>query len=176
LFKFELVALFDIEVHDSKSYLQVKVNEMTDSSPSTLPWQDMHHIALATGNIEETIRFYTEVVGMQAADIQPPNPIHGRTCTIRPGIGAKVELHFFEDTDAAPLPSHPEILQRLMFPYIGVHHLAFLLPDAEAGQQLYARLNAQEILTTPVMDQGGLYNFLFQDNNGLVLEANWLTA
>jgi catechol 2,3-dioxygenase-like lactoylglutathione lyase family enzyme len=134
----------------------------------------MHHIALATGNIEETVRFYAEVVGMQAADIQPPNPIHGRTCVIKPGLEAKVELHFFEDTQAVPLPSHPDILQRLMFPYVGVHHLAFLLPNAEEGQQLYARLNARGMVTTPVMDQGALYNFLFQDNNGLVLEANWL--
>jgi catechol 2,3-dioxygenase-like lactoylglutathione lyase family enzyme len=147
---------------------------MTDSLPSTLPWQDMHHIALATGNIEETVRFYTEVVGMQAGEIQPPNPIHGRTCVIKPGSQAKVELHFFEDVEAAPLPSHPEILQRLMFPYVGVHHLAFSLPNAASGQQLKARLEAEEIVTTPVMDQGDVYNFLFQDNNGLLLEANWL--
>jgi catechol 2,3-dioxygenase-like lactoylglutathione lyase family enzyme len=139
-----------------------------------LAWQEMHHIALATCDLEETIRFYTEVLGMQADDINPPNPIHGRTCTIKPGAEAKVELHFFEQPDAQPLPSHPEILQRLMFPYVGVHHIAFLLPDAETGRQLQGRLQAHDIVTTPVMDQGASYNFLFQDNNGLILEANWL--
>lgn len=138
-----------------------------------LAWQEIHHIALATSNLEETVRFYSEVLGMQADGINPPNPIHGRTCSIKPGPGAKVELHFFEQLEAQPLPSHPEILQRLMFPYVGVHHLAFSLPDAETGRQLQDRLQAQNIMTTPVMDQGPLYNFLFQDNNGLVLEATW---
>jgi catechol 2,3-dioxygenase-like lactoylglutathione lyase family enzyme len=147
---------------------------MTDPLSGTLPWQDVHHIAIATRNIEETVRFYTEIIGMQAGDIQPPNPIHGRTCVVKPGSGAMVELHFFEDAETAPLPSHPEILQRLMFPYAGVHHLAFLLPDTESGQQLYARLDAQKIAMTPVMDQGEVFNFLFLDNNGLVLEATWL--
>lgn len=146
---------------------------LPNKTGSELDWQGMDHIALATADLEETVRFYTEVLGMQADDINPPNPIHGRTCTIKPGPQAKVELHFFEQTDAQPLPSHPEILQRLMFPYVGVHHIAFLLPDAETGQQLQARLQAHDIVTTPVMDQGATYNFLFQDNNGLVLEANW---
>lgn len=147
---------------------------LPNKTGNELVWQEMHHLALATCDLEETVRFYTQVLGMQADDIRPPNPIHGRSCTIKPGPGAKVELHFFEQPDAQPLPRHPEILQRLMFPYVGVHHIAFLLPDAETGRQLQERLQAQNIMTTPVMDQGVLYNFLFQDNNGLVLEANWL--
>ena len=141
---------------------------------SELPWQEMHHIALATRNLEETVRFYTEVLGMQADDIKPPNPIHGRTCTIKPGSEAKVELHFFEQADAQPISNHPEIGQGLKFPYVGVHHIAFLLPDAGTGQQLYERLQTQEVVMTQVMDQGAVYNFLFKDNNGLMLEANWL--
>ena len=147
---------------------------LPNNPESELPWQEMHHIALATSDLEETVRFYTEVLGMQADDIQPPNPIHGRTCTIKPGPGAKVELHFFEQPEAHPLPSHPDILQRLMFPYVGVHHIAFSLPNPETGRQLQERLQAHDIVMTPVMDQGPLYNFLFQDNNGVMLEANWL--
>ena len=146
----------------------------SNHSGGELPWQEMHHLALATRDLEETVRFYTEVLGMQADEIQPPNPIHGRTCTIKPGPGAVVELHFFEQIDAQPIPNHPERFKRLMFPHVGVHHIAFLLPDAEIGQQLYERLQTRGIVTTPMMDQGAVYNFLFQDNNGLVLEANWL--
>lgn len=66
------------------------------------------------------------------------------------------------------------MLKRLMFPNIGVHHIAFLLPDEETGRKLQERLQTLDIVSTPVMDQGDLYNFLFQDNNGLILEANWL--
>lgn len=146
---------------------------LPNKTGSELSWQEVDHIALATRDLDETVRFYTRVLGMQAQGIDPPNPIHGRTCIIKAGPEAKVELHFFEQTDAQPLSSHPELLQRLIFPSVGVHHIAFLLPDAETGQQLQERLQTQSILTTPVMDQGDSYNFLFQDNNGLVLEANW---
>jgi hypothetical protein len=51
--------------------------------------------------------------------------------------------------------------------------MAFALPDATAGFRLQERLRAAGIPTTPVMDQGDVYNMLFHDNNGLLLEANW---
>jgi catechol 2,3-dioxygenase-like lactoylglutathione lyase family enzyme len=146
---------------------------LVNMTGSELAWQELDHIALATRDLDQTVQFYTEVLGMQAESIKPPNPIHGRTCLIKAGPIAKVELHFFEQADAQPLSTHPEILQRLIFPSVGLHHIAFLLPDAETGQQLQERLQSRGIVMTPVMDQGGSYNFLFQDNNGLVIEANW---
>jgi catechol 2,3-dioxygenase-like lactoylglutathione lyase family enzyme len=147
----------------------------TSSHPTTgtLPWRELHHLALATRDLEATIRFYTDVLGMHAADIGPANPIHGRTCTIKPSPNATSELHFFEQAEAQPLQLSPEMLQRLMFPTIGVHHIAFALPDTAAGLSLQERLQAGGIPTIPVMDQGDIYNLLFQDNNDLLLEANW---
>ena len=138
-----------------------------------LPWRELHHLALATRDLEATIRFYTDVLGMHAADIAPANSLHGRTCTIKPSPNATSELHFFEQADAQPIQLHPEMLQRLMFPTVGVHHIAFALPDAAAGLRLQERLQAAGIPTTPVMDQGDRYNLLFHDNNDLLLEANW---
>jgi catechol 2,3-dioxygenase-like lactoylglutathione lyase family enzyme len=73
-----------------------------------LPWREIHHLALATRDLEATIRFYTDVLGMHAADIAPANPIHGRTCTIKPSPNATSELHFFEHADAQPIQLHPE--------------------------------------------------------------------
>jgi catechol 2,3-dioxygenase-like lactoylglutathione lyase family enzyme len=140
---------------------------------AALPWRELHHLALASRDLEATIRFYTDILGMHAADIAPANPIHGRTCTIKPSPNAASELHFFEQADAQPLAPHPDILQRLMFPTSGVHHIAFALPDAVAGERLQERLQAAGIPATPVMDQGDVYNLLFHENNGLLLEANW---
>jgi catechol 2,3-dioxygenase-like lactoylglutathione lyase family enzyme len=138
-----------------------------------LPWRELHHLALATRDLEATIRFYTDVLGMHAADIAPANPIHGRTCTIKPSPNATSELHFFEHADAQPIQLHPEMGQRLMFPTVGVHHIAFALPDAAAAARLQGRLEARSIPTTAVMDQGDVYNQLFHDNNDILLEANW---
>jgi hypothetical protein len=61
----------------------------------------------------------------------------------------------------------------MMSPTSGVHHIAFALPDAVAGERLQERLQLAGIPTTPVMDQGDVYNLLFHENNGLLLEANW---
>ena len=69
--------------------------------------------------------------------------------------------------------SWQEIDHKLIFPSVGVYHIAFSLPDAETGRKLQERLQTQGIVMTPVRDQGASYNFLFQDNNGLVIEANW---
>jgi len=75
-----------------------KENEMAATSSTigtgALPWREIHHLALATRDLAATIRFYTDVLGMHAADIAPANPIHGRTCTIKPSPNATSELHF----------------------------------------------------------------------------------
>jgi catechol 2,3-dioxygenase-like lactoylglutathione lyase family enzyme len=153
-----------------------KENEMAATSSNigtcALPWRDIDHLAFATRDLEATIRFYTDVLGMHASDIAPANPIHGRTCTIKPISNASSELHFFE-ADAQAIQPDPEMLQRLMFPMVGVHHIAFSLPDAATGLRLQERLQAAGIDTTPVMDQGDVYNLLFHDNNDVLLEANW---
>src|SRR4051794_12749893 len=138
-----------------------------------LPWREIDHLALVTRDLEATIRFYTDVLDMHAADIAPATPIHGRTCMIEPGPNTISDLHFFEHADAQPIQHQPEMLQRLIFPTVGVHHIAFALPDAAAGLRLQERLQAAGIPTTPVMDQGDRYNLLFHDNNDLLLEVNW---
>jgi catechol 2,3-dioxygenase-like lactoylglutathione lyase family enzyme len=145
-------------------------------STGTLPWYELHHLALATRDLEATIGFYTDVLGMHAADIAPATPIHGRTCMIKPHSNATSELHFFEQADSQPIQLHPDMLQRLIFPMVGVHHIAFSLPDAATGLRLQERLQAAGIPTTPVMDQGDVYNLLFHDTNDLLLEANWPKA
>jgi catechol 2,3-dioxygenase-like lactoylglutathione lyase family enzyme len=138
-----------------------------------LLWCEIDHLALVTRDLEATMRFYTDVLGMHAANIAPATPIHGRTCMIEPRPNATSDLHFFEHADAQPIQPHPEMLQQLLFPTVGVHHIAFALPDAAAGLRLQERLQAAGIPTTPVMDQGDRYNLLFHDNNDLLLEANW---
>jgi hypothetical protein len=54
-----------------------------------------------------------------------------------------------------------------------LHHIAFGVPDEAAALTLRDSLHARNIATTDVMDQGDTYNFLFLDNNGILLEANW---
>jgi catechol 2,3-dioxygenase-like lactoylglutathione lyase family enzyme len=148
----------------------------SETTAGQLPWRDVVHLAFATRDLDATVRFYTEVLGMQSEEILPANPIHGRTCNIKAGANTTIELHFFEQDDAQPIQPDPDMLRQLMFPRVGVHHIAFGLPDAAVAQQLQERLQRFGIFTTPVMDQGDTYNLLFHDNNELMLEANWPKA
>lgn len=130
----------------------------SNNGTGALPWCEIHYLALATRDLEATIRFYTDVLGLQAADILPATTLHSRHCAIKPDPSATSHLHFFEDTAARPIALAPEMLQRLLFSMVGVHHIAFALSDAATASRLQERLQVAGIPTTPVMDQGVIYN------------------
>src|SRR6266511_3464595 len=52
-------------------------------------------------------------------------------------------------------------------------HISFALPDEAAGLALQERLTRHNVVMSPIMDQGGIWNLAFLDNNGLQLEAAW---
>ncbi|CAG7658243.1 VOC family protein [Paenibacillus allorhizosphaerae] len=47
-----------------------------------LPWQGIHHIALLTVDLDSTIRFYRNVLGMHTSGIAPSQQGRGRHCLI----------------------------------------------------------------------------------------------
>src|SRR5262245_7900082 len=113
-----------------------------------MTWQGIHHLAVATRDLEQTIRFYTEVLGMKSNDIYPANPFHGRHAFIKPGETAETwGLHFFESAEAQ-IHMHPDALRRLTFIPGALQHIAFALPDESAGLQLRQRLESLEIEMT----------------------------
>lgn len=70
------------------------------ADPTTLappPWRGFHHVALVTRDLDATIRFYHDVLGMDIGAIAPAGELHGRHCAIRPGCEPdRLGLHFFE--------------------------------------------------------------------------------
>src|SRR5581483_10013526 len=47
-----------------------------------LPWSGIHHIALLTTDLDATIRFYRDVLGMPTSEIFPSKEGRGRHCLI----------------------------------------------------------------------------------------------
>ncbi|GAA5532504.1 VOC family protein [Deinococcus aluminii] len=141
--------------------------------PDAPPWHGFHHLALLTPDLDATLAFYQDVLGMAVLGPLPGNPLHGRHALVRVGEPTPGGLHFFE-VPGAHIPTYP--LERgLAFPvdFGALHHISLALPDEAAGLALRERLSRFGVTMTPVLPQGDVNITLFPDNNGMFLEAAW---
>lgn len=144
---------------------------MSDSLSGTPQWQGAHHLALVTPDLDATVRFYHGTLGMALAYAMGPMPYHGRHCAFRAG---RFWMHFFEQPDAEIATPPPGWEQAPITLVPGAYqHIALTLEDEGSLLALHARLQAVGVVVTPLMNQGPLRQFLFVDNNGITIEANW---
>jgi len=127
----------------------------------------IHHLALAARDLDATVRFYRDLLGMPVL-LEPPARGGPRHLFIDAGGGAA--LHFWQvpaaTVFAQPLrPGPPEFVPGAL------QHLALKLPDEHALRALQDRLRAAGVTPTDLFQQGSVRLFFFHDNNGLVLEA-----
>jgi catechol 2,3-dioxygenase-like lactoylglutathione lyase family enzyme len=136
------------------------------------PWQGMHHVALVTPDLDATIVFYQDILGMAASPILPASPHNGRHCFIKPGATDSWGLHIFEQPEAQ-IFAYPREMPRFAVVPGALQHIAFALPDEAAALLLRERLERHGVAPTPFTTLGRVRNMLFHDNNGLLLEATW---
>lgn len=131
-----------------------------------LPWYGIHHIALATADLDATIHFYKEVLGMHVSEIAPSVAGRGRHCLIlvKPGDDNVWGFHFFERSGKTTLGASDGVIQSL------VPHVALRLTDGTAAQVLRERLHRAQVAVTEIPELG---SFVFFDNNQLCLEITW---
>ena len=150
--------------------------QTTNTSTVVPPWSGFHHIALVTRYLDATIRFYRDVLGMEVTFIAPPGELHGRHCAIRPGGDpSHLGIHFFEYPQAPLFRPEDRPLETAFFDpgATFLSHISLALPNEAAGLALRERLTHHNVVMSPIMDQGGIWNVAFLDNNGLPLEAAW---
>lgn len=145
------------------------------STTTPLPWQGFDHVALATPDLEATIRFYCDVLGMQVGEIYQARGGKNRHCFIKPGMTDAQGVHFWE-VPGAQLPPPVESLEWHQPETVTAGmllHLAFALSNEAAALALRERLRQQQVQMGEINDLGSLRNMVFLDNNGVMLEAIW---
>ena len=147
----------------------MEASASTNPVDQAVPWRGFHHVALVTPDLDATIHFYVDVLGMQAGDIMDR---HGRHCFIKPGESDTWGLHVFESSEAQIFP-YPSESQRFVFIPGVLQHIAFALPDEASALALRDRLSRHGVQTTGINELGPIRNILFVDNNGTLLEATW---
>ena len=149
------------------------MSKFKELNAQTVPqWQGFHHLALITPDLDATIRFYTEVLGMTVLAQMPASNHAPRHCFIQPGATPAWGLHFFEIPDAQLFP-YPVEMPRFAIVPGALQHIAFALPNLDAAMDLRERLAYHGIVPSDINTLGTLQNMLFHDNTGLLLEATW---
>jgi catechol 2,3-dioxygenase-like lactoylglutathione lyase family enzyme len=150
----------------------VVASERIHTNEALPPWRGFHHVALVTPDLDATIRFYGDVLGMRVGEVVAATEQQGRHCFIKPGDTETWGLHYFELTNAR-IFAYPETFERFAFVPGALQHVAFALPDEGSAHSLRRRLAAAGVEVTDITDLGPISNMLFRDNNGLLLEATW---
>lgn len=131
------------------------------------PFEAVHHIALVTNDMRQTVAFYRDVLGAEIAlSHRLTNPEKTRHYFIT--VAPNTVFAFFEHKNAA-LPSYQEPI----VPKTGraLDHVSFFVKDKAAFEAMYERLQGQVDNLSEVKNLGIVTAFFFSDPNGIVLEV-----
>lgn len=142
-----------------------------DVRPDSVQWRGVNHLALVTGDMDATVRFWHGVLDARlVATIGTPAFRHYFF-----EIGAASTVAFFEYTgqhlDSFAKPAGVPYEKAAQF-----DHLSLNLADEPALLRLRDRLKTHDCEVTDVVDHGFLRSIYFTDNNGIALEASWWTS
>lgn len=134
--------------------------------PAKSPFKAINHLAFITPDLEGTIRFYRDLLGMP----------------LEMGMGhGGFKHYFFKTADnyiaffAYPGASKMEFKfpGRETSAPIGFDHVAIRVDQADDLFYLRDRLTAAGVEVTGPIDHGLMYSIYFKDNNNIPLEATW---
>jgi catechol 2,3-dioxygenase-like lactoylglutathione lyase family enzyme len=132
--------------------------------PAVIQYTGINHIALATNNMDRTIRFWRDLLGMKLiAGLREPG---SRQYFFE--IAENCMISFFEWPEVGPMPDRdPGTPVKGPFSF---DHVCITLPGQEELRALKDRLEAADIWVTEVMDNGFIHSIFSTDPNNIQLE------
>ena len=128
--------------------------------------QEINHLAFITSDMEKTIRFYRDLLGME----------------LTAGIGHDGYRHYFFKTAnnyiaffayAGARPMNKKFHGSPGAAPLGFDHVSISTGSKEHLFALKDRLEAAGIEVTGAVDHGFIWSIYFFDNNNIPLEASW---
>jgi catechol 2,3-dioxygenase-like lactoylglutathione lyase family enzyme len=132
----------------------------------TVPWRGVHHLALITPDMDETVRFYVGVLGMPLVATLMAGPMRHYFF----GIGPDMTVAFFEIEGAATYAKPAGVIPDFATQF---DHLSIGLGSEAELLALQQRITEAGCGVTEVVDHGIMRSIYFSDNNGIALEASW---
>lgn len=127
-------------------------------------YNGMNHLALATGDMDGTIRFWRDLLGMRlVAGLGQPGYRHYFF-----QIDERDMIAFFEWPDVRPLPEK-EHGRPVAGPF-GFDHVSVGVAEEEDLWVLKDRLNAAGVWVSEVIDHGFIHSIYAFDPNGIPIE------
>ncbi len=141
------------------------------ATKDTVPWRGVQHLALVTGDMDATVRFWHGVLDARLVTTIGTPGFRHYFFEVAPGN----TIAFFEFTghelDSFAKPAGVPYARAAQFDHLSMH-----LPDEDALLRLRDRLKSHGCEVTDVVDHGFLRSIYFTDNNGIALEASWWTV
>ncbi|NDY43143.1 VOC family protein [Dissulfurirhabdus thermomarina] len=135
--------------------------------PVTVRYTGINHVAMATRDMDATIRFWRDLLGMRL--------IAGMG---RPGqrqyflaVSGRDMVTFFEWDGVEPLPEKDHGYP-VRGPF-GFDHVSFGVESAEDLCRLKARIDAAGFWVSEIIDHGFLHSIYAFDPNGIPIEFSW---
>jgi len=137
------------------------------SEATMVRFTGINHLALATGDMESTIRFWRDLLGLR----------------IVAGLGGKgYRQYFFELSETALIaffewpgvqPTPEKDAGRPVSGPYAFDHVALGVVSADQLWELKDRLNAADVFVSEVIDQGFIHSIYTFDPNGIALEISY---
>jgi catechol 2,3-dioxygenase len=132
----------------------------------------VNHVVLNVRDIEESHRFWTEIVGLKQVGALRPHPDRGPTPAMRfysGDHGGKMAHHDVAIVENPNLPPPPENWQLFGAPQ-AINHIAIAMPDRESWLKKLAFLQARGIKFNHRINHGVTHSVYISDPNGYGVE------